>query len=539
MKKLSGLVRRKFEEKQKGQAMLIIAAGFVALVAFVGFAVDAGILFANIGHLRRAVDTAALSSANQFREGQDTTDIMRSARELIILNLPDLDIAVGSTEVIVYTCDGPPSDAALCTTPPRKLVRVEANTLVEFAFMPVIGIDSTRISADAISEAASLDLILVIDTSTSMTYDDSCGNGVDDDPEDDGVGNETIDDGCGANPVVGAVGENELYADPVVCNPINACHPFEEVRQAALSLLDSMYYPYDRVALVTFDAVGLIQSDLDNCASLATPLLQKTCLQTQLNAMQVLEEYPPVGHVGTSCTQYSSNGDPRGCMQTNTGYGLWLAAQEYYARARPESVLVTVFLSDGVANAANNVLAPADVEDWYCPGDTWNNLPDKNNFDLTYLQTHDPTGPPFCNDGDTGTRHAVAAAAYDADDFARDQADVLGCRDTLLYDATDADDNCPAAGAGAVIFSVGLGGSLTNHPFAVPARGMNPDVGEQLLRYVANVGFNNKSSVGANDLCSGAAVGANCGNYYYAATGADLQPIFDAISSRIFTRLTH
>ena len=97
MKKLSRLVRRKFEEKQKGQAMLIIAAGFVSLVAFIGLAVDAGILFANIGHLRRAVDTAALSSANQFREGQDTTDIMRSARELIILNLPDLDIAVGST----------------------------------------------------------------------------------------------------------------------------------------------------------------------------------------------------------------------------------------------------------------------------------------------------------------------------------------------------------------------------------------------------------------------------------------------------------
>jgi hypothetical protein len=34
-------------------------------------------------------------------------------------------------------------------------------------------------------------------------------------------------------------------------------------------------------------------------------------------------------------------------------------------------------------------------------------------------------------------------------------------------------------------------------------------------------------------------VGADCGNYYYAPTGAGLLRVFEAIASRIFTRLTH
>ena len=31
------------------------------------------------------------------------------------------------------------------------------------------------------------------------------------------------------------------------------CHPFEEVKHAAVDFVDRLYYPYDRVSVVTFD----------------------------------------------------------------------------------------------------------------------------------------------------------------------------------------------------------------------------------------------------------------------------------------------
>ena len=62
---------------QRGQALILIALAFVGLAAFIGLAVDAGILFTDVGHLRRAVDAASLSAANQFREGRTDRPIDR------------------------------------------------------------------------------------------------------------------------------------------------------------------------------------------------------------------------------------------------------------------------------------------------------------------------------------------------------------------------------------------------------------------------------------------------------------------------------
>src|SRR4030065_2560313 len=55
---------------QRGQALVLIALAFIGLASFIGLAVDSGILFTQIGHLRRAVDSAALAAAHQFREGR-------------------------------------------------------------------------------------------------------------------------------------------------------------------------------------------------------------------------------------------------------------------------------------------------------------------------------------------------------------------------------------------------------------------------------------------------------------------------------------
>ncbi|MES0339086.1 MAG: hypothetical protein ABUK15_03425, partial [Anaerolineales bacterium] len=180
---------------QRGQALLLIALAFIGLAAFIGLTVDSGILFIQIGHLRRAVDSASLAAANQFREGRTLAEIEAAADEFINLNslnpanavifICDIaDPTAGNTNVYHDVDICPPDidgDGVHDDSPPRKFVLVEATMPVEFAFLPIIGWGSIDIRAEAISETASVDLVLVIDTSQSMAWDAVCGDGIDDD----------------------------------------------------------------------------------------------------------------------------------------------------------------------------------------------------------------------------------------------------------------------------------------------------------------------------------------------------------------------
>jgi hypothetical protein len=117
----------------------------------------------------------------------------------------------------------------------------------------------------------------------------------------------------------------------------------------------------------------------------------------------------------------------------------------------------------------------------------------------------------------------------DPDAAARFWADWVGC-----YQAPQ-NTECVRPGQGAVIFTIALGKFTTQHS------GPYPNAGEQLLRYIANVGYNGNPSLdSASDPCNGAATETDCGNYYYSKTTlAELKAVFDDIAERIFTRLTH
>ncbi len=51
-----------------GQAIVIIAMGFIVLLGFTGLVVDVARVFVARGSLRRAVDSAGLAAAAQFRQ---------------------------------------------------------------------------------------------------------------------------------------------------------------------------------------------------------------------------------------------------------------------------------------------------------------------------------------------------------------------------------------------------------------------------------------------------------------------------------------
>ena len=72
---------------ERGQVIIIVAMAMIGLVAFVGLAIDTGLVFVGQGRLRRAVDAAALASASNFRQGYDITELRASAYELLVLRL--------------------------------------------------------------------------------------------------------------------------------------------------------------------------------------------------------------------------------------------------------------------------------------------------------------------------------------------------------------------------------------------------------------------------------------------------------------------
>jgi hypothetical protein len=608
--------RQPASRAERGQALLIIAMATVGLLAFIGLMVDAGILFIGVGHLRRAVDAAALAASSQFRESRTYDQIKASAREVIHLN------GVEPTDLHLWWCApglGPgdplaePHDPALCAAPgapQRKLVRVEASTEVRFAFLTIIGFHSTDIVAGAQSEAASVDVALSIDTSDSMAFDASCSDGDDDngdglvdnctnplanppvvgviadapadspacydgvDSDGDSVGSpfpldpQYADDGCPEAELdapecsdgIDQDGDgqaddgcrDDYFRDPATCNIVDLgaadgfvgeCHPFEEVKMAAAGFVSRLYFPFDRMALVTYDITADLIVPITNTL---TPAQREQAVRD----LWVSPRRAPPGYPGAiaGCESLVPGQNVSGCTNTSIGGGLKVAGNEFgRVPIRRESVWVVILLTDGAANASQP--GPGGILNDFCPPSTW------------FL--------PFCRDPFAITRHTVLTptvwgvghtvpynpdsshdlANYDADDFARDMADFVGCapkiadaaewcKDSLNYTVNE-------GGQGALIYSIGLGQLVINNSYG------DADAGDQLLRYIANVGFDgdpnpNPPPPGIVDPCFGIAAPAltggndsyNCGNYYFSETGTGLTSVFESIASRIFTRLT-
>ena len=130
-----------------------------------------------------------------------------------------------------------------------------------------------------------------------------------------------------------------------------------------------------------------------------------------------------------------------------------------------------------------------------------------------------------------------SAYGKDAEDWAVDRSYFVGCPDANAYDP--ATTSCTGPGQGAVIFTIGLGEELINDiqcdPAAYPG-GCEVNQGEELLRFIAAVGDDADPST---DPCSSEPIGQSCGNYYFSPTGTGLIQVFEAIASRIFTRIVH
>jgi Flp pilus assembly protein TadG len=633
---LRALLRRG-RQREAGQALILVAVAFLVLLAIVGLTTDVGQLFIYYGHLRQAVDAASLAASGQFREMRNLQDLTAAAAEAIELN----GIATDMYTVTVQTCEaecnysagvfwgqcsgtggggGGGSDPQLCTTPRRKLARVTTYLDVPTIFLHLVGVQTLRVSANSIAEAASVDVVLVIDISDSMTFDAPIFRPGVDDPQ---LCQRLIN---GELPIPNP-GDPHFFClrDPSVCNYLDQsgsdgipgeCHPFEEVKRAALTFVGRILdkpeaLEEDRLAIVTFangwvtntpggthyrqnwydlgtfvrtngwiknraeaeDLIrGLKASDLRNPNNPAQPgycfdprnnpggpmLIEKgPCLYYVPESFaDPLTNTADPGYIAPENSFYSGFFDCNSCWETgdwsyqattNIGGGLLQAGNMFALNPREDALWVVVLLTDGMANATDR--QPDD------------NINDYNTYPVGFCPqaSMDQNRLPLCQDQDVSTRHR-SGLNYDADDYARDMADFVGClalgdaepghiimpgtEDHPCLDSGKCNpcrqlDGSAYRGQGAVIFAIGLGDEVLNNINEAHGR----PYGADLLRYIARVGYAGDPRL-KNDPCKDLYDNLNeykqwCGNYYFSPTGSQLTRIFEDIASRIFTRLVH
>lgn len=460
--------------------LIVVAFAIVGIIAIMGLSLDVGVMFIENARLRRAVDAAALAAALQVREGYHFSDLETSAIEFLRLN------GINDPGVIVQVCMNPAPavgdpdyihhDPGLCSLPLRKLVRVVASGTARLAFLPVIGIDTAPIAAEAVSQTASVDVVLVLDRSDSMTW---------------------------AVPPGDPLNSHHDMRDPSICNAdssgngyVGDCHPFDEVKRAAVSFVEELFFPYDRVAVVTFDKQATVRLHFSNDKSdIISAIKNLTVFQGDpafgLDGINAIYPnglpsrwYDSSGiYWGPDCPQadwdlqafYPDYPNPAPCTTTNIGSGLYAAGVEFTVPpSRQEALWVVILLTDGVANAGYD-----EHGLYFCPVGTWIN----------------PDVPPKCNDGRSATRHAAGSGAYDAEDYA--------------YDAADFD----AVSQHALIFTIGLGDKVIQ-----PSSEDGTPLGKLFLEYAADKGD---------------------GLYTFAPDSAALLVIFQEIANNILTRLAH
>jgi hypothetical protein len=533
------ILKKIHKNSERGQAIILIAVALVGIVAIVGLMVDGGILLIEYARLKRGIDAASIAAASQFRKGFVGIDLEKAGEEFLKLNQSDAD-------VIIYTCDYPDTnwDELLCPENTngvaRKLVKVVAREYVRFGFMRVVGMNGTWITASSVGEAASVDMVLVIDTSTSMAYETSGGPELD--PADPSDGDPP--------------GDNPEECNAHMDDPARRCEPLGQVIDAAVAFVDELFFPYDRVGLVA--STG---QDLGNAAREPVNLLTFSDDDAEVKAaIRGLKVYQPArcplpiqdnkGFL-TPCLLFepyyktqiciprlvgNEDGelDPTTCGPSNIGGGLFEAGYQY-ADARQDSFWVVIALFGGPANASNPIGQPNGL----CPEDTWElsggsgfcrDEDDMSSIGWTPPGSWSPAASTAAMnfnwsgyDPDNATRHHftintatdpdtyVYPADYDADDYARDGADYI---------------TAPAPkGQGASLFSICMG----SYCKAYPNRN-DPASGELLGRYMAYHA--------GDDLTAIPPVVANHGLYFFAEDASVVDDVFGKIAENILTRLS-
>jgi hypothetical protein len=298
--------------QERGQSMVLIAIGLIALIAVVGLATDATLIYKTKQDLQRTIDSAALAAAYKL---PDQTVASQAAYEFARLHGYDFDPLTNPLQISFPDY-----------TPPRKAVIVKGSINANFAFLRIFGFQTMMVSAQGEGESAPLDIYLVLDLSESMTYDTYTTAPSHGKPNPWPIGFPP----CSWTYQSDCVAKYCNWVRPRKCDPLDT-----SIKPAAKFLVDQLDSRYDRIGVVTYDQQGIKVIGLsDNFTAVKDAI-------DNLNAFDH-QESP-----SSSCP----NTSPAGCnKQTNIGDGIMVAHNNIATEGRLDAIWSLVLLTDGKAN---------------------------------------------------------------------------------------------------------------------------------------------------------------------------------------------
>ena len=519
--------KEKAAKTERGQAIIIIVFAFIGLVAMVGLVTDTGLALIEYGKLKRAVDAAAVAGAQEYRPDPLTFDLNTAAVEDAATGFLQINQMQNIHDVTIHTCANSGADRpALCNPDPlghpennRKLVEVSASIDASFGFMRVLGINGVTLHASAIGEAATIDLVLIMDTSASMAYET-------------GYEDRTNTPPPGADTPLKSGPDD----DPSACNAADNCEPLRRVKTIALEFVSSLILSgYDRVAIISMTSQT---PGSDRYPTEISPLsFSRNQILNDIDDMKVFEpricddtltegaciQYVGGGFTGVNCqifemTAGTADANPSSCPSSNVGGVMGLAQEALtgsggLTQIRPEALWIVVGLFGGPANATD---ATASYPNGFCPANTW------LSFSPYFMG-------PWCRDPYPSVRHSAgdplvsytnpisgetsSVSLYDADDYARDMADNLAASKT---------------NTGVTIYTIGLGVQIQNaaKDGAGNLLASEPPPAENLMEYIATEAGD---SLNPN---------VNHGQYFFAQNSTSLGNIFELIAQNIATKIS-
>jgi hypothetical protein len=294
--------------RERGQVIVLIAIGMLAMIAVVGLATDATIVYKTKQELQRAIDSAALAAAYKLPNQSNAT---QAAYEFTRLHGYDFDPSTNPLQIIFPVFD-----------PPRKVINVSGSTDAKLAFMKIFGFQSIMVSADGIGESAPIDVYLVFDLSQSMTYDTHQPSPWP--PA--GFPN------CNWQP------QSDCMAK--YCNWARTCDPLDiHIKPAADYFIDQLDPQFDRVGVAAYDQSGSKIWPLSNDFNAVK------------NAIGTLNAFDHQGGSPALCP----NTNPSGCNKnTNLGDGIMVAHNGIASEGRKDAIWSIVLMTDGRANVYRN-----------------------------------------------------------------------------------------------------------------------------------------------------------------------------------------
>ena len=148
----------------KGVTLILTVAMMGVIIPLAGLAIDASLLYAIKAKLQAAVDAASLAGARSLNRGMDLSsqagNAQATATNFFNANFPD---GLLSTTGRVLTLAV--AESAYRTRTVRADARVNAPTY----FMRILGVSSTPLTATGMASRRDVNLVLVLDRSSSMS----------------------------------------------------------------------------------------------------------------------------------------------------------------------------------------------------------------------------------------------------------------------------------------------------------------------------------------------------------------------------------